>query len=136
MTNSPRPARGDRSARASRAPTLARASGGPHGQRHVCEPDCESPRCPARAQIRRQIAYNGSDAMGTPDPPSNVELPACRACGLRTTCNLVRLGIDEEWYLCPFTCFPALLADCRDWLAGELAHNQQLGAAEEGPSPC
>lgn len=50
---------------------------------------------------------------------------------MRTTCNLVRLGIDEEWYLCPFTCFPALLADCREWLTNELQHNRQL--SEEHP---
>ena len=60
-----------------------------------------------------------------------LELPACRACGLRTTCNLVRLGNDEQWYLCPFTCYPALLADCQEWLTNELAHNRSLPPARE-----
>lgn len=73
--------------------------------------------------------------MATPAPPKDIEFPVCLACGTRTACVLVRLANDEAWWLCPEFCFPALLADCRDWLRNEQEHNRQL-RAEKGPSPC
>lgn len=45
-----------------------------------------------------------------------VQLPECKRCGARGAHNIVRIALDEPWYLCPEPCLPLFRKASEDWL--------------------